>query len=171
MTKGNKIMKKIIVLLAVLLLSSNIWSFNPPSYIGKNIHDVLNELDGTQIYTNDERGDERYLIVIDDMRHIYLGIKSEIIVSVTYRRISYDSDGRVSRTLHRRIYERLINLHKENLPKPISSYDNGAEKLTQWRCPELGTYFINQAITDYFIGCDFPDGYGILESWTSHNYD
>jgi hypothetical protein len=160
-------MKKIVVFCAVLFVSSNTWALNPPSYVGRNVHEVLKELDGVKVhYIRPVDGNEVYKIFIDDMKIISFYIAVDKITSVAFYRIYYSSStlGKTINTyMQDDIISRLVDNHSDALGEPV--INNSIS--TKWSGEAVGRYFMNPEIKSYLISRSSLLGEGIMENWNS----
>jgi hypothetical protein len=158
-------MKKIMVGLSLLVLAGSLFALNPPSYVGRNIHEVLKEVDGVKVhYTIGKM--EAYRIFLNDTSNICFWIESEKIRSVEYSRIYYSTTSlnfgdTINSSMHKKIFDYLIEYCSLGEP------DNKTRDIVYWKGSKVGEYFMNSEIVSYTISISDLTGDGVCEGWSN----
>jgi hypothetical protein len=150
-------------------MGMNLWAINPPSYVGRNIHEVLQELDGTKVRYNLAGNRIGYYVFIDDAKclRLFTNTDTDIIDNVEYSRIYYSSStlgDTVNYLVQKRIFEHLVEFHEGEL----GTLDTRRTDRVSWNGSSVGQAFMNPKITSYMISISELTGGGVFEGWSSN---
>lgn len=159
----------VLVLIASSLIK--LWAINPPSYVGRQIEEVLPEIDGTKVrYNLVGTIIIAYRIIISDTVNIQLLTEENgTIHTVQYSRIYYNSytKGNPTDIDMQRIFNNYVSLFILALGKPSNLNMDKDNKVTErWSSTNIGSSFMNPLIKTYGIEYS-PKEMEIYEYWSS----